>query len=79
MSFRWTREKPLYRVGDDDVFKGDEFAPTEAVKDRFAEWLEPVESDDTVGVEADDPTCGVNGCSRSVDSPEETCWQHSAE
>lgn len=20
--------------------------------------------------------CGVNGCSRSVDSPEDVCWQH---
>ena len=24
-----------------------------------------------------EPTCGVNGCSRKVHSPEETCWQHS--
>lgn len=23
-----------------------------------------------------DPKCGVNGCGRSVDSPEATCWQH---
>jgi len=21
--------------------------------------------------------CGVNGCSRKVDGPDETCWQHS--
>lgn len=20
--------------------------------------------------------CGVNGCSRKVDNPEDTCWQH---
>jgi len=24
-----------------------------------------------------EPTCGVNGCSREVDTPDETCWQHS--
>ncbi len=23
-----------------------------------------------------EPTCGVNGCGRTVDSPEDTCWQH---
>lgn len=26
-----------------------------------------------------DPTCGVNGCGRTVDSPEDTCWQHDEE
>jgi len=23
-----------------------------------------------------DPQCGVNGCTRTVSTPEETCWQH---
>jgi len=29
-------------------------------------------------VEEDEPppTCGYNGCSRTVDSPEDHCWQH---
>lgn len=22
------------------------------------------------------PVCGVNGCSREVEDPEDTCWQH---
>jgi len=26
-----------------------------------------------------EPTCGVNGCGRTVDTPEDTCWQHPAE
>ena len=25
---------------------------------------------------SDGYTCGVNGCSRDVDGPEATCWQH---
>lgn len=24
----------------------------------------------------EDYNCGVNGCSRTVDNPDETCWQH---
>lgn len=32
-----------------------------------------VENTDT---EPDEYVCGVNGCSRTVDSPEATCWQH---
>jgi len=44
--------------------------------------VEVVSSDTNPGVTAtqsDESTyhCGVNGCSRKVDSPEETCWQHS--
>jgi len=29
-----------------------------------------------VVVEEHKHTCGENGCSRTVDSPEDTCWQH---
>jgi len=28
------------------------------------------------GQSPEDPECGVNGCSRPVDTPEDTCWQH---
>jgi hypothetical protein len=24
----------------------------------------------------ENPTCGVNGCSREVDDPSDSCWQH---
>jgi len=27
-------------------------------------------------VESEEYECGVNGCSRDVESPEQTCWQH---
>ena len=27
----------------------------------------------------DDPECGVNGCGRTVDSADATCWQHPQE
>ena len=39
----------------------------------------PSESGDATGEDTDtekEYTCGVNGCSRTVDGPEETCWQH---
>jgi hypothetical protein len=26
--------------------------------------------------DTEDYNCGVNGCSRDVDGPEDTCWQH---
>lgn len=29
----------------------------------------------TIG-EEETHDCGVNGCSRTVDTPEQTCWQH---
>jgi hypothetical protein len=36
--------------------------------------------DEPQGKESEDGTveytCGVNGCSRKVDGPNETCWQH---
>jgi len=28
------------------------------------------------GSDDDEYVCGVNDCSRTVDSPEATCWQH---
>jgi len=27
-------------------------------------------------VEPEEYTCGINECSRTVDAPEDTCWQH---
>jgi hypothetical protein len=34
------------------------------------------ESAEDTDAEPDELVCGVNGCSRSVDSPSESCWQH---
>lgn len=89
MAFRWTRDKPLYRVGDSDVEPGEVFEASDAVQDRFGQWLESVETDgddadadaqaEEQSADAEAYTCGVNGCGRTVDSPEETCWQHDAD
>jgi len=49
MPYRWVRDKPLYRVGDAAVTRGEVFEPTDAVQERYAEWLEPADSDATPG------------------------------
>lgn len=100
MTHKWVRDKPLHRVGKSTVERGDEFTPSEAVKENFGEWIEPVnpkgetpedtdaESEDAESVsegsednsdegsETETFACGVNGCSREVDSESDTCWQH---
>ena len=40
--------------------------------------IEIAEVDETPTPDADESTyrCGVNDCSREVDSPDATCWQH---
>lgn len=41
---------------------------------------EPPESVDTPEPEeVENPTCGYNGCGRSVSNPEDRCWQHPQE
>lgn len=45
--------------------------------------VEVVSKDANPGVTASESEetyyCGVNGCSRTVDNPEDTCWQHEVE
>lgn len=45
-------------------------------EDTDAEQSEDDESEAESGSETEAFECGVNGCSREVDSPEDTCWQH---
>jgi len=67
----------------------DEFEVSEAVFERLkAEYsgIEAVSSgetqtDESSSTETESPEaetfrCGVNDCSRDVDSPEDVCWQH---
>jgi hypothetical protein len=56
---------------DRDVSIGEDISPDLA--ERMAERYGPI----TAIVDSnEDPECGVNGCSRSVDDPESVCWQH---
>ena len=89
MSYKWVKSSPLTRVHGEDVEPNERFEPTDAELRSFGDVIEEVEdSDDNPGVtssESDESTdayiCGVetaNGeCSRSVDGPDERCWQHS--
>lgn len=48
-----------------------------ALKEEYGEHtFEAVEPHPNGDEDTEEYTCGVNDCSRSVDSPEETCWQH---
>jgi len=49
-------------------------APRSANKLKI--WLRERESTDANESEAETYHCGVNGCSREVDSEDATCWQH---
>ena len=59
-----------------------EFEVSKAVFDRLQDeypGFEAVSSDetsDTDQAETETFRCGVNGCSREVDSESATCWQH---
>ncbi len=58
---------------DRDVSIGEDIDPD--VAERMADRYGPItvlESEDN----DESHECGVNGCSRTVDDPEATCWQH---
>jgi len=69
-----------YRVKDGVLDVDDEDVARAMVEsERKISWLNgPPENDETPGVDGDKDTfyCGVNDCSREVDSPEDVCWQH---
>lgn len=47
------------------------------VEDDVAKRLKAQHSGVVVSeVEPEKHTCGVNDCSRTVDGPDKTCWQH---
>jgi len=54
-------------------------------EERIIELLEEIRDElvsaDSTDTETDTNTdthyCGHNGCERTVDTPDETCWQHS--
>lgn len=55
-------------IDDEGCFEAPE-AWCEAFAERYDTELDSLRVADT-------HDCGVNGCSRDVDSPEATCWQH---
>jgi hypothetical protein len=72
---------------DGDTLVVEDAATAERLVKRYpnVSWTDdsgddaPDEASVTRGtVEADSASydCGVNGCSRSVDSPSDACWQH---
>lgn len=94
MSHTWTGANPLYRVGGNNIEPGEEFEPTETELESFGELIDKIESDESQSdsesaeseaptevedAEAETYTCGVNGCSRDVESEDATCWQHNEE
>jgi len=58
---------------DRDVSIGEDIDPDTAMRlsDRYGPITAILEDSDE-----EDFECGVNGCSRTVDDPEATCWQH---
>lgn len=73
-----TVDTDTYPVGSDGVVNCPDGVATRLVE-QFA-TRDGVTREDVVYEEDGPPdtTCGVNGCSRSVDAPGETCWQHDA-
>lgn len=72
--YKWTRDEPFRdHMNDRLVERGDVVELLESVADPQPgfETVDEPETDEPDGYE-----CGVNGCSRSVDAPDATCWQH---
>lgn len=75
---------------DGDELVVDDAAEAQALVDTYpnVRWADADADHDTtpdqtprLDVDGDEATyeCGVNGCSRDVESPADTCWQHSEE
>lgn len=65
-----------YRIIDGTLEVDDEDVARAMVEsERKISWADV---DETPRVDDDKDTfyCGVNDCSRTVDSPDATCWQH---
>lgn len=62
---------------DDDVARrlADRYQYVTAVIDDSDDADDDADTDDED--DGDELRCGVNGCSREVDSPDAACWQHS--
>jgi hypothetical protein len=62
-----------------DPRTGDELSveePFETDRETFEALAERYPGFVIVEEDEPPPTCGYNGCSRTVDSPEDHCWQH---
>lgn len=67
----------------DEINVEDTFEVDKDVFDRLKANYPGIEAVDeesnpkgSVDESTEEYTCGVNGCSRDVDSPDATCWQH---
>lgn len=68
-----------YRIEDGIIEVDDEDIARDMAEHPRIELVESAESEETPTPDAAEPPffCGINDCSREVDSPDETCWQHS--
>jgi len=86
--YEWTRDEPFRDYRNDRVVENGEVVelPENVAEPAYGfRRVEAEESDTEPDVESEEADtdaetetfrCGVNDCSREVDSPEDTCWQH---
>lgn len=93
MNYEWTGPGRLARVGGNNIQPGEEFTPTDSELKSFADRVKEIDTDDAEEEPSEEPeptqteedsspedetfTCGVNDCSREVESEDGSCWQHS--
>jgi len=59
----------------DGTLEADETVIT-SLHERYGEKVKPLDESAENVESVGEPVCGVNGCSRDVESPEDRCWQH---
>lgn len=68
----WDMEDGIFEVEDESVAAD--------IVEQYTKisYANPADVEETPTPEPEETTfqCGVNDCSREVDSPEATCWQH---
>lgn len=84
--YEWTRDDSFRDTRNDRrVHKGEIVELPENVAEPAYGFVEaeeshsepdPETSETDPDAEAETFRCGINDCSREVDSPEDTCWQH---
>lgn len=66
MPYKWTHRKPLTRLSGEDVQPGEEFEPTDAERQSFADAMEEVPDDESEG-DAEDTDDGEDAAESSAE------------